>query len=155
LSLEWNDPDTGKRKSRTAGTCNPLDAEKARADLEYELNNGLHKQASGMSWATFRQLFEAERLAGGKKGTRDNYRDVFNLFERICRPTPLRSVNARAVSAFYGALLREGEKGGEGMMASTVKVRLQFLKTALNWAARQKLLPELPEFPTVKVPKKR
>ena len=40
--LQWHDPATGKRKSRTAGTCNPLKAEKRRADLEYELNHGLH-----------------------------------------------------------------------------------------------------------------
>src|SRR5262249_45005481 len=53
------------------------------------------------------------------------------------------------------ALLREKDKGGEGRMLSTAKVRLQFLKTALNWAVKQKLLPEAPEFPTVKPPKKR
>jgi integrase len=40
------------------------------------------------------------------------------------------------------------------MAASTVKVRLQYLHTALSWAVEQKLLPELPRFPAVKVPKK-
>src|SRR5262249_55023182 len=38
---------------------------------------------------------------------------------------------------------------------STVKIRLQFLHTALSWAAGQKLLPEVPKFPAVKVPRKR
>ena len=37
---QWHDSETGKRKSKTAGTCNPMEAEKARADLEYELNHG-------------------------------------------------------------------------------------------------------------------
>jgi integrase len=34
-------------------------------------------------------------------------------------------------------------------------VRLQFLRTALRWAAGQKLIPAAPKFPAVKVPKKR
>ena len=50
LMLQWHDAVTGKRKSRSAGTCNPLEAEKKRADLEYELNHGLHQEASSMSW---------------------------------------------------------------------------------------------------------
>jgi integrase len=40
------------------------------------------------------------------------------------------------------------------MMASTVKVRLQFLRTALNWAVGQGLLAKCPKFPAVKVPAK-
>ncbi|HVS36337.1 MAG TPA: site-specific integrase [Gemmataceae bacterium] len=41
------------------------------------------------------------------------------------------------------------------MMESTIKVRLQFLHTALQWAAGQKLIPECPRFPAVKPPKKK
>jgi integrase len=37
----------------------------------------------------------------------------------------------------------------------TVKVRLQLLHTALQWAADQKLLPEVPHFDAVRVPKKK
>jgi integrase len=40
------------------------------------------------------------------------------------------------------------------MMASTVKVRLQFLHTALTWAVQQNMLAKVPRFPSVKVPKK-
>src|SRR5206468_2676173 len=45
--------------------------------------------------------------------------------------------------------------GGLTMQASTIKVRLQFLHTAMNWAAGQGLLPKCPRFPSVKVPKKK
>jgi integrase len=41
------------------------------------------------------------------------------------------------------------------MMPSTIRARLQFLHTALAWAVQQKLLPAVPRFPTVKVPKKK
>src|SRR5262249_29430183 len=45
-------------------------------------------------------------------------------------------------------------KGQVGMLPSSIKVRLQFLHTALQWAADQKLIPDCPSFPTIKVPKK-
>jgi hypothetical protein len=42
LMLWWHDPVTGQRKSKGAKTCNPLDAEKARSDLGYEVNHRLY-----------------------------------------------------------------------------------------------------------------
>jgi hypothetical protein len=38
LMLQWHDPDTGKRRSKTAGTMNRDEAELRRADLEATLN---------------------------------------------------------------------------------------------------------------------
>jgi integrase len=156
LMLQWYDPDTGQRKSKTAGTCNPHDAEKARADLEYELNHGLYAEPSRVTWERFRDLFEAEYVAGLRPDTRHNYKMTLDVFERLCGPKQLRSVTERTVSAFVAALRREpGVKPGTLMQPSTVKVRVQFLRTALNWAAERRFLPECPRFPPVKVPKKK
>src|SRR5262249_10792700 len=144
------------RKSRSAETADPDKAETARADLEYELNNGLHKEAARMSWEAFRELFEEQYLPGVREETRKIYRNVLNLFERICNPGSVRSINERVVSAFAAGLRKHpGRTGDQTMMASTVKVRLQFLHTVLSWAAQQKLIPECPRFPAVKVPKKK
>jgi integrase len=156
LMLQWIDPDTGKRKSKSAETADEKQAETARADLESDLNHGRHQEASRMSWERFRELFEEEFVAVRRKNTRANYEDTLDAFERLCRPTTLRGVNERTVSAFVAALLRQPGRGaGETMAPSTVKVRLQFLRTALRWAAGQKLIPAAPEFPKVKVPRKR
>ena len=46
LMLQWIDPDTNRRKSKSAGTADEKEAEKARADLEYELNHGRYQEAS-------------------------------------------------------------------------------------------------------------
>jgi integrase len=156
LVLQWHDPDTGRRKSKSAGTPDPDAAEQARADLEYELNNGLHKEAARMSWEKFRELFEAEYLPHARPRTRLVFENVLNLFEEICHPRQVRSVNERTVSAFAAGLKRRpGREGREGMAPSTVKVRLQFLHTVLTWAADQKIIPACPKFPAVKVPKKK
>jgi integrase len=152
LMLQWSDPETGRRKSKSAGTADEGEAE--RADLEYELNHGLHKQTAQMSWERFRELFEQEFVAQRRANTRRNYRVTLDLFEQVCRPSSLRSVSGRTVSAFAAGLRRLPGCGG-AMRDSTVKVRLQFLHTALQWAAHQKLLPECPRFPVVKPPRKR
>jgi integrase len=62
-------------------------------------------------------------------------------------------VTARTVSAFAASLrtLKSG-KAREGMQASTIKVRLQFLHTVLTWAVEQGFLAKCPKFPEVKVP---
>jgi hypothetical protein len=42
--LQWNDPDTGQRRSRTAGTSDREKAEWLRTDLEAALNNNGHAE---------------------------------------------------------------------------------------------------------------
>jgi integrase len=154
LMLQWHDPVTGKRKSRTAGTCNPLEAEKRRADLEYELNHGLYQEPSRLSWESFRELFEAEYVAGLRPNTRRNYANTLDAFEEICAPKQLRSIDVRVVSAFVTGLRQRPVGRRQGMAPSTIAVRLEFLHTTLSWAVRQRMLPEVPDFPKVRVPKK-
>jgi integrase len=157
LMLQWIDPDTGKRKSQSAKTGDPDLAEDARADLESDLNNGRHREASRMSWEKFRELFEAEHVAARRQNTRENYKAMFDGFERLCRPGSLRSVTGRTISQFAAALRRQPGRArdSEGQSPSTIRQRLALLRTALAWAVQQKLLPEMPHFPTIKVPRKK
>jgi len=109
-----------------------------------------------MTWERFRELFEAEYAAARRGNTRRNFRVMMDLFERTCNPKTLRGITERTVSGFAAALRKlPGYKKGESMQASSIKVRLQFLHTALAWAKRQKLIPEVPTFPTIKLSKKR
>src|SRR5262249_44727039 len=67
----------------------------------------------------------------------------------------LRGVSQRTLSHFVTALRKEpGRVKGTTTNASTIKVRLQFLHTALSWAVRQKMIAEVPDFPTVAVAQK-
>jgi integrase len=149
LVLQWHCPETGRRKSKTAGTADAREAEHARADLEADLFAGRHRGASRMSWERFRELFEAEYVASKRPGTRDNYRAALDRFERLCAPRRVDLVDVRTVSRFEAGL-RAG-----GMQPSSVRVRLQLLRTALRWAHEQELIPRVPKFPRVKVPQGR
>jgi integrase len=155
LVLQWHDPDTGKRRSKSAGTNDPKEAEKARADLEYELSHGRYQEASRMTWDRFRELFEAEHAAGTRENTRKSYQATLDAFERLCKPKGLHTITERTISQFVAALRKEpGRARQSTIQTSTIKVRLQFLHTALSWAVTQKMLPHVPRFPTVKVSKK-
>jgi hypothetical protein len=154
LMLQWYDPITGKRKSRSAETNNPVHAEDKRADLEYELNHGLYQETSRMTWEAFRELFEREYMAGKRPGTQKKCEEIFNLFEELCKPTRLVSITERTMSAFLALMRIRKVRGRSGLAPYTTKVYLQFLRTAMKWAAAQKLIPECPTFPKVKPPKR-
>jgi integrase len=156
LVLQWVDPDTGQRKSRSAGTDDPDKAETARRDLEYELNHEMYQEASRLDWERFRQLFEDEYLAGLRPRTRERYNGVLDVFEQIIHPTKLRSITERTISLFLkGMRERKQTDGRVGLAPWTIKNYLIALKTSLRWAVEQKLLPGLPKFPKTRVPKKK
>jgi integrase len=156
LQLQWHDPHTGDRKTRSTETNDPRQAEQQRADLEYQLNHGIYGGASNLSWERFRELFEREYVAGMRFNTRENFRYALDQFEAICHPARLRSVTERTLSAFVAGLRQRPIHGGRvGCAPSTIRVRLEFLHTALAWAVEQKLLTACPTFPAVKVPKKK
>jgi integrase len=148
LKLEWIEPETGRRRSKSAKTADPAEAEKARADLEYELNHGLHREPSKMPWETFRELYEEEKLAGTRQATRNKAGYVFDWFERLACPQTLGQVTERTISR-YATRLRE-----EGMKAATIQGHLAYLRAALRWAADQRLIPVAPKVVMPKVPKK-
>lgn len=157
LMLQWIDPDTGKRKSESAKTDNPEKAEEARADKEYELNHGLHQEKSKLDWDRFRQMFEEEYLPGVRERTREKYNTVLDVFEQVISPTKLRAITERTLSQFVKGMRERKQPRNKkvGLAPMTMKNYLIALKSALGWAAEQKLIPSVPAFPTVKVPKKR
>jgi integrase len=149
LVLQWIDPETGKRKSKSAGTADPDKAETKRADKEYELNHGLLSEPSKMPWETFRGLYEEERLAGAREATRKKAGYVFDAFEELAHPKTLGVITERTISK-YATRLRE-----QGYKAPTIQGHLAYLRAALRWAADQKLIPAAPKVVMPKLPKKK
>jgi integrase len=156
LMLQWIDPETGARKSKSSNTASEQEAELARADLEYELNHWRHQQASKIQWERFRQMFHDEYAAGLRDRSAEKYETVFDVFEQIINPAKLRAITERTISAFVRGMRERAKRGGKvGLAPHTIKNYLINLKTALTWAVSQKLIPELPAFPLIKVPKKK
>jgi integrase len=148
LVLQWIDPDTGARRSESSKTSDPDKAEQKRADKEYELNHGLHRERSKLTWEQFRELYETEELAGLSHGTQEKASAVFNIFERIVTLNRLDRITERTVSK-YVARLREMKRS-----VATINSNLRHIKRALNWAVEQKLLTSRPKIRKLKERKK-
>jgi len=156
LILQWVNPDTGQRRSKSARTTDCEKAEIARRDLEYELNHGTYQESSKLEWERFRELFEGEYLTGLRPRTRERYIGVLDVFERIIKPEKLGAVTERTISLFVKSMREQKRPGnGIGLAPMTIKNYLVALKTALGWAVQQKLLPSVPNFPKIRVPKKK
>jgi integrase len=156
LRLQWHCPHTGQRKSRTTGTTDRREAEQQRSDLEYALNHGLYSGAGNLPWEEFRAMFRREYAAGLRERSQEKFDTVFDVFEEVCRPKQLGRIDERVVSAFVMKLRERKRPGGKiGLAPITIKNYLIALKTALGWAADQKLLTAVPKFPEIKVPKKK
>lgn len=157
LQLQWRDPASGERKTRSAKTADEGEAERKRADLEYELNHDLHRGGTRTSWERFRECFEAEYLPGVRSETRKLYGVIFDHVERICHPTAMDGVTARTLSQLVAGLRQVKGRGKDtqGMQPSTIFARLASLKAALRWAHQQGMISSVPAFPEIKVPKRR
>lgn len=149
LVLQWIDPDTGKRKSKSAGTADEAQAEHKRADLESDLNNNRYQESSRMTWERFRELYEEEKLEGRREATRKKAGYVFDRFEDLAGPRTLGAINERTLSK-YAAALREA-----GFRPATIQGHLAYLRAALRWAAGQKIIGTAPHVAMPKVPKKK
>ena len=147
--LQWIDPDSGDRKSRSARTTKRREAEQRRTDLEYEINNGMHQKPSTLTWGRFMEVYDDEQIAGFKPSSQVKATSVFKTFSRLVSPLKLADVNERRLSRFV-KLRRES-----AVSVHTIKGDMSYLHAALRWAKDQKLIDAVPVFPRIKAPKKR
>ena len=69
LLLSYRDPNTGRLKTKSAGTADRKTAEKAAAVFEAELRDGRYSSPSRTTWKEFCERYEAEVLSGLASGT--------------------------------------------------------------------------------------
>ena len=152
--LQWIDPVTGKRKTKSSGVRDTgrardrKDAEAKARELEQLLRRGVAAIPSEMSWETFRERYEREHVAGLAKETAAKVATVCTYVENYIAPRRLFDVTGERISQL-AARLREAKKS-----ESTIKGYLGQLKAMLRWGVSQKLLPECPPIPTVRRAKK-
>src|SRR5262249_17427186 len=123
LMLQWHDPVTGKRKSKSAETNNPKDAELKRADLEADLNHGRYQEPSKLEWDKFRELFEQEYLPGVRPRSQEKYNTVLDVFEQIINPARLSNITDRTISLFVKGMRERKQQRTKkvGLAPMTIK----------------------------------
>lgn len=147
LMLQWIDPETGKRRSKSTGTADPKEAERQRVILANDLEQGRRVGSASMTWERFRELYDAEKLTEGSDCNRRKAAIVFDRFERLAKPKTLGKITERTLSTF-SANLRAAH-----LKPVSVKGYLAYLRAALRWAKDQKMIHEVPVFRMPKVEK--
>ena len=138
LQMQYRDPITGKKKTRSSGTTNQRDAERAAAKWEAELREGRYKAPSKTTWDEFKTRYEDEVLASLSANTDKKVSSLFTSIERILAPKKLAELTASRIS-YYQSQLRI-----EKLKEPTIKGHLAHLQAALNWAKKMNLLVQVP-----------
>lgn len=148
LSLEWHDPITGRRRTRSAKTNDFPTATKAAAELQANLNAGIERSGESVSWDHFRDAFMEEHAAGLRPRSQEKFRSVFDRFESICNPTRLDRIDERVLTAFVVGMRKLKREPW------TIRNYLGGLRSAFRWAVVQGWMHAI-RIPAVKVPRTR
>jgi site-specific recombinase XerC len=113
--------------------------------LEIRLHNeGAAKQLEAISEQimaqreTFREKYEDEKLASLAERTQQAASAVFNHLETTINPQRLANMTAATLSRFQAELRKTG------MAETSIAAHLGHLRSALNWAVKMRLLPDMP-----------
>ena len=152
FEAQWGDPITGKKKTRSTGKDRKRDAERVAGELEAELRDGRYHHSSRVSWADFRDRYEADVARGLSDSTQNLVVTTFNAVERIIDPKYLQSLSAEQISSFQRDLREPAQVGRRFVADSTIRSYLRHLKAALNWAKDVGMIATVP---AITMPRKR
>lgn len=158
LVMYYRDPVTEKLVTRSAETSNPKLAAKAAGKWENQLREGRYQSSRGLTWAQFRERYEQEKGVTLSLHAQQTAAAAFNHLETLIAPKKLGSLTAGLLSKFQTELRNYRRKESTGtdadgeptyrLMAlseTSIGAYLTYLKAALGWAVKMKLLREVPE----------
>lgn len=134
---QWEDPISGKKKTRSTGTGRRRDAERFAARVEDELKAGTFEKTI-VTWERFLQRFETEFMPSKAPRSQAKIRVTINLINRLLSPKTLTSLNEEAIAQLASHVRNAGRA------EFTVKGHLATIRNMLNWAVRNKLLDVTP-----------
>ncbi len=145
LQMQYVDPLTGKKKTRSTGETTQREAERAAAKWESELREGRYCHLSRISWEDFRDRYETEKLPSLAARTAEPAAAVMNHIEDLLSPKRLSDLTPERLSLFQ-AKLRE-----LGLAETTIAGHLAHLRAALSWAHSVGMLAAVPK---IEMPKR-
>jgi integrase len=157
--VHWIDPE-GRQRCRSCGPgpAGLERAEKLKRQIEDDLTLGTYQLGGSKTWAEFRREYEAKVLAGRAPETRRQVRRSLDHFERLVRPKKVSAVRTKTIDDFSAARRQERAQRRKGeapaVSPATVNADLRNVKAALAVAKRWGYLAEVPEFASVRQPRK-
>lgn len=137
-TLQYRDPVTGKRYSRSAGTPREREAMRAASEWEAELRASSRKPSPKMGWQSLVDLYDETKLGEVRKGTRKKAMTTLTAFKAAASPRLASHLTSDTVRTFVAALRKKGRT------PATVASHLRHLKAFARWAYQEGCLSELP-----------
>lgn len=148
-TMYYDDPLSGKRKTKSAKTPNEKTAIQNAAKWEAELQEGRYAPKNQATWDEFTFRFRCEVFPTFEESTRSQLNTVFGTIERFANPKKMTQITAAKLSHVASQLRKEGKE------EITIKNYLSHFKSSLEWAVDQDLLRSVPKFPKIKCGKSR
>jgi len=142
LQLQWRDPMTGKKKTKSAETSNEREAERKAGELEKKLQAGTYRGKCRLTWTEFWDRYEDEYLSRLAPKTQKKSVTVRSMLVKILAPERITDLTTSRLSYFQGEMrkLKRTER--------TIAGYLAHLRSALQWAVDMDLIPAVPKFIT-------
>lgn len=140
FEAQWEDPVTGRKKTRSTKKTIKRDAERFAAKLEDELARGVYRDPARTTWEDARKLYEAEAFPVQSPRGRRKMLDTFSIVERVTSPARLAGFSEDQIAAVCQYLRVEKQR-----TEATVKGHLVNIRRFLRWAHRRRLLERIPQ----------
>lgn len=138
--VQWLDPVTGLKKTRSTKEIRKREAERFAARLEESLNND-DKVINVISWTEFRTQYERIVYPQQAYKTQETTRSTLNAIEHIINPSRLSVIDEKQILKFQHAIRNRPGVDSE----YSVKRHLTELRKLLRWALRNGYLARLPQ----------
>lgn len=144
LYMGYRDPATGRKYSRSTGTNNRREAERAAAIWEQEVN-AINSSDGSIPYDHFVALYSERHCSTLEPSSARKYLGSLSMLRDIIRPRTLADVTTARLADFVHQLRRSNRS------ESTCRGHIRAIKAALNWAARDaQLIPYAPQMPRAK-----
>lgn len=139
LQLQWRDPNTGKKKTKSAETSNERAAERAAGELEKKLRAGTYRGACRTTWTDFWERYEEEYLSRLAPGTLKKSVTVRSMMVKILSPERITDLTTARLSYFQSQMRKRG------CTEQTITGYLAHLRSALQWGVDMEIIPIVPK----------
>lgn len=152
----WYEPDGRKRQKRfSSGSQGKTAAFRYQKQIEAQLLTGTYDSRAPVAWKKFRKEWERDRASSLSAENKRCAVKALDHFERLCKPTRVKTVNRRTLDRYLAARrLERGFKEGSTVSPATLDKELGYIKSVLKVAVEWGYLPALPSVPRVRVPEK-
>lgn len=141
--LQWTDPETGRKITKSSKCTSRRDAERVAISIERDFERSSGVISSNLSWESFADRYEFEHLNSLAERSKMKAFSVLNTYERFMKPAFLKSVTTATISQ-YASLLRSN-----GRSESTIATHLRTLRAALSWACHRRFIASVPAIPKI------